>query len=561
MKITEFLRSDKKRMGFIVSLLILVIGIIPLIILTYYADPAHPYTIKPTTLISEDGTKIKTLVYTPINLESNVPGIVLAHGYCGNKESMQKVAIELVKREFIVVSIDFRGHGGSGGRLIRDAEGYEQLEMDILAAIDYLNSLGFIDRIGLVGHSMGGGTVARVTKAYPSLINATITMGSIPSLENITSIRNLLMVFGQYEQGYIKTPALNALEIYTGSSNVEFNTLYGDFTLGTAVKAAIGPFSEHLYERQDPVILSEIVIWFESTFNPSIERDIFITAHLHTLFYYISVFGVVCLNFVIILYLKNFIWKDQKINLRKNLIENHRIVKLMLYSIIVGLVGTGFYLVFSPAFIDVLPISSGDQLFAFWLGAAVGFILIYYLFILRKERLGIKGFQIKIRELTSDNLGNSLIYGIVVAVLLIVSISSITQWSESPSFPNIREIGTMIGLTLILFPLLFAKEFYFRTVQGQLKSKNRFKEYFTMLGIGIFMENIVLIPIMIMTWSSPIDNLDFVALSLTVVLGMSIIQQILVTWVYMYSGRNIMGSTIFLCIFYSWMLINFFPFS
>ncbi|NVM36868.1 MAG: hypothetical protein HWN81_14825 [Candidatus Lokiarchaeota archaeon] len=50
------------------------------------------------------------------------------------------------------------------------------------------------------------------------------------------------------------------------------------------------------------------------------------------------------------------------------------------------------------------------------------------------------------------------------------------------------------------------------------------------------------------------------ALYLYVWIRMMIYQQFAVTWVYMWSGRNILGSAIFLSIFYSWMSVIFFPF-
>jgi len=66
MSIIEFLKADKKRAGVIISILILLIGVVPLIIFTFFADSAHPYTITQETLISEDGTKIQAFIYTPL---------------------------------------------------------------------------------------------------------------------------------------------------------------------------------------------------------------------------------------------------------------------------------------------------------------------------------------------------------------------------------------------------------------------------------------------------------------------------------------------------------------
>ncbi len=233
----------------------------------------------------------------------------------------------------------------------------------------------------------------------------------------------------------------------------------------------------------------------------------------------------------------------------------------MLYSIIIGVIGLLSYLILSDLFVDVLPVSAGDQLFAFHFGFAMGVLIVYSLLVLRKERVNLKDLPMKFKELTSNNGTSSLIYGVITAILLIIGIKGISYWSQSPGWPTTREIGTIIGLTFIFFPLLFIKEFYFRTVQSKLNFSNRFKEYFSMVFIGIFLETVVTVPLALLTWGSPNHALSFISLSLTATFIMAVIQQILVTWVYMHSGRNIVGSTIFLCILYSWIIINFFPFA
>ncbi len=561
MSIIEFLKADKKRAGVIISIIILLIGVVPLIIFTFFADPAHPYTITQETLISEDGTEIQALIYTPLTASGSIPGVVLAHGYCGSKGSLHNIGIELVKRNFLVVNIDFRGHGASGGYLSRDPEGYEKLEMDVMAGVQYLKDSGVVDKIGLMGHSMGAGTVRRVAEKIPNQINATVSMGSIPSSANTTLIPNLLVALGQFEQAMVVDSSLDFLKNYTGLTNVAFDTLYGDFTDGNATKVAIGPFSEHLYERSDPVIIYEIVNWFELAFYGSVRWEIVITSVFQNAFFYISIFGSVCLCFVVIIYLSKFIWKDKTMDIRKDLTKNTSIFLLLLYSIIIGIISLLSYLIFADLFVDVVTFSAGDQIFAFNFGFALGVLIVYSLLVLRKERVGIKDLPMKFKELTSNNAASSLIYGVATAIILIIGITSISFWSQSPGWPTSRELGTIIGLTFIFFPLLFVKEFYFRTVQSKLNFSNRFKEYFSMVFIGIFMETVVTVPLALLTWGSANSMLSFISLSLTATFIMAVIQQILVTWVYMHSGRNIVGSTVFLCIFYSWIMINFFPFA
>lgn len=561
MSIIEFLKADKKRAGVIISIIILLIGVVPLIIFTFFADPAHPYTITQETLISEDGTEIQALIYAPLTASGSIPGVVLAHGYCGSKGSLNSIGIELVKRNFLVVNIDFRGHGASGGYLSRDPEGYEKLEMDVMAGIQYLKDSGVVDKIGLMGHSMGAGTVRRVAEKIPNQINATVSMGSIPSSANATLIPNLLVALGQFEQAMVVDSALDFLELYTGQTGLAFDTLYGDFTDGSATKVALGPFSEHLYERTDPVIIYEIVNWFELAFYGSVRWEIVITSVFQNAFFYVSIFGSVCLCFVVIIYLSKFIWKDKTMDMRKDLTKNTSILLLLLYSIIIGIISLLSYLIFADLFVDVVTFSAGDQIFAFNFGFALGVLIVYSLLVLRKERVSLKDLPMKFKELTSNNITSSLIFGVVAAILLIIGITKISFWSQSPGWPTTREIGTIIGLTFIFFPLLFVKEFYFRTVQSKLNFSNRFKEYFSMVFIGIFMETVVTVPLALLTWGSANSMLSFISLSLTATFIMAVIQQILVTWVYMHSGRNIVGSTVFLCILYSWIMINFFPFA
>ncbi|MGQ4873930.1 MAG: hypothetical protein ACP6IY_07665 [Promethearchaeia archaeon] len=109
-------------------------------------------------------------------------------------------------------------------------------------------------------------------------------------------------------------------------------------------------------------------------------------------------------------------------------------------------------------------------------------------------------------------------------------------------------------------PLLLVKEFFLRSIQERLGFSNRFKEYFSMVGTGILLDNVLIAILMILCWKNANFNIGFIALSLTVVIIFSVIQHFLLTWVYMHSSRDIIASTLFLCIFYGWMIVNFFPF-
>ncbi|MFW9896363.1 MAG: hypothetical protein ACFFD7_11210, partial [Candidatus Thorarchaeota archaeon] len=102
------------------------------------------------------------------------------------------------------------------------------------------------------------------------------------------------------------------------------------------------------------------------------------------------------------------------------------------------------------------------------------------------------------------------------------------------------------------------KEFYYRNVQGLLNTFSRYDEYIMMVGIGIIMDNLLILFIIFIGRI----NLAYVPAYALYLLGwviFSIIQHFSVTYVYMNSGRNILGSTMFTSVFYAWMLVVFFP--
>ncbi len=556
MSIIRYLTSDKKRLGIVVSIAIIMIGVIPLIYYTYYADPDRSYKIEQETLISEDGTRIEALIYKPKGISHE--GIVVGHGYCGNKRYMQPLCIELVKRGFTVVNIDFRGHGSSDGHLpIREDENrYFGLKLDMEAAIDYLEDIDEIEQIGLVGHSMGAHTAVKVSEDHPDKIEATVSIGHIPDDDNdFDDISNLLVAIGQYEQTMNEGDALEFLEEYTGEENVKVGKQYGDFDDGDACKVVIGEGSEHLGANLNPTIVTEMIQWFELAFNGKKANDIELTMHYTQIFYRIALIGVISLIFVLTIYLSNHLFKNDFSYPEKEIIKDISIKNLCIYYLIGFFIA--FFLLLEPLdliFSFVTPIENANTMLAILVGTAISIIILYY-FLLRRERLGFKDIFSKIKIMCSANPKLSLIYGATAAVLYTVSISALTHWSNTTTFPTFREVLVILYITTLFFPFLLIKEFYFRTIQGQLNKSSRLKEYFKMTGLGIFIDNVLFLPLMIILWGS-----HSLALYLTVLILFSIIQQIFVTWVYMHSGRNILGSTLFLCIFYAWMIINFYPF-
>jgi len=551
------LKSNKKKLGLLISVLIVFVGVIPLLILTFVPDLKHSYTIEPLALESEDKIYISAYKYTPKGEKSH-GGIVVGHSFFGNKLNMQPLSIELVKRGFTVINIDFRGHGASGGNFHRS-----NLIKDMKAAVDYLEyNVSYISEIGLVGHSLGAEVALRLSRTYPERINATVAIGAI--ISDVTTVSNLLLAAGISDTGLPEEKILEILRSYTGQDNVNVGQLYyGNFSGGHNIKGFISPFSGHLTEIMDSEIIYETVQWFEQSFNGELGRGIIITATILQVFSYIALFGVIMLNAILILYISRSLFKNRNSYPEKEILKEFGHVtykKLILYyTIPVVFIQFIFFLFLSDISQGIIAFSTTSITFSLIIGAAIGIVIVYNFLLLNwKDKFSIKDFFRKIKLMCSPNSGRSIFFGTLVGILVILSIAAIWHWSVQNSLPTLEGLGRMVLIILISFPFLLIKEFYYRNVQGRLNILSRYDEYIVMVGIGIIMDNLLILFIIIIGKI----NLAYIPAYVLYLLGwviFSIIQHCSVTFVYMHSGRNILGSTIFISIFYSWMLVVFFP--
>lgn len=100
-----------------------------------------------------------------VNIAYNISGtgdtaLVFVHGWCINKNYWQKQEGYFGKR-FKVISIDLGGHGESGHN--RNSWTVNDFAQDVVAVIDRLK----LNKIILVGHSMGGDIVLKVLNSVP----------------------------------------------------------------------------------------------------------------------------------------------------------------------------------------------------------------------------------------------------------------------------------------------------------------------------------------------------------------------------------------------------------
>ncbi|MFB9238009.1 dienelactone hydrolase family protein [Plantactinospora siamensis] len=147
------------------------------------------------------------------------PGVVVAHGFAGSRRLMTPLADTLARHGYVVVLLDFAGHGANPARLPGAGQdtgaGTAALAADLDTAVGYLRSRPDVDpaRIGLVGHSMGAGAVARYAVAHPEIV-ATVAI-SLPGADPVPAggdrPRALLLLVGGNEFAGFRAAATEAV--------------------------------------------------------------------------------------------------------------------------------------------------------------------------------------------------------------------------------------------------------------------------------------------------------------------------------------------------------------
>ena len=118
--------------------------------------------------VSVDGVRLACYIRGP----ADAPPLVLLHGLGSQASTWDTVAAEFAK-QFRVLAIDQRGHGDSD----RPGEySFELMRDDVLGVLDQLG----LDRINLLGHSMGGTVAYLIAEKEPGRIGRLILEDTPP---------------------------------------------------------------------------------------------------------------------------------------------------------------------------------------------------------------------------------------------------------------------------------------------------------------------------------------------------------------------------------------------
>ncbi len=147
-----------------------------------------------------DGLTISGIMNVPKPTRSDPgpwPVLFLNHGYIDpviytNGRGLKREQDYLARRGYVVIHSDYRGHAQSDANPVTDDKvGESGYTRDILGGINAFKSLNpdfaHVNKIGMLGHSMGGGVTMRAAVARPEQIQAVVLYAPVSSdyLDNL----------------------------------------------------------------------------------------------------------------------------------------------------------------------------------------------------------------------------------------------------------------------------------------------------------------------------------------------------------------------------------------
>lgn len=247
------------------------------------------------TTTTSDGVTISFNVYYESNIPKNRPIIIIGHGVFVNKEMMTNYAMELAARDFVVASLDWRGHGQSGGTLDTSKL---RLDLDaVIAAIPGIMPSANMSNLGLIGYSMGGLATFPYAASHPN-VKAWVGVGTTPNgtISNTTNPRNALVVVGTLDEGFSIQEIQGQMVNMTGATSanaVQTDYLYGNISKGTAREIDVIPFADHLAVPWDSRFITAATDWIVRTFDNVVPDQTFTVYNERLILLIVGLIGLV----------------------------------------------------------------------------------------------------------------------------------------------------------------------------------------------------------------------------------------------------------------------------
>jgi len=331
---------EKEDVQFFKKIIILIILLV--ISLSYLAyDKSISYSSYERIEYQSSGATLYANLYNPsknLEFQEQRPLIIYCHGIGSQRDFDLRIPIELSKRGFYVVALDYQGHGESGGNIINidPTTNIPALAQDCSKLLDKIETLPFYSnvntsQIGLIGHSLGG-MVVLMNQALDPRFNVTVAWAPLVNFDP----QQLGIVNTNNYDPYIPVNLLNK----TNTNNLLIIMHVDDEALDFTNQALIAqnltdctviPISGFLlgggHQLFSDVVLVETINWFENYFfkSETINGPINITFIVN----YVVIFITLLLLVLIILYLISYTSKFLRVKediVQKNSVKNDKFI-------------------------------------------------------------------------------------------------------------------------------------------------------------------------------------------------------------------------------------------
>lgn len=409
--------------------------------------------------VTEDGVTISYNLYAPRGVTQLTPVVIIGHGVSANKEMMASYAVELAHQGYVVAALDWRGHGRSTGNLDRN-----RLHFDIEAValdIPVREPHADLDRIALVGYSMGGFPTYQYAASHPT-VEAWVGVGTSAdgSISSVTNPKNVLMVIAKYDEAFSPERAKIPMVNLTGVplEDIQFETLYGSMKEGTARKIHVVKWADHLTTAWDGEFITSATSWIAETFGDPRTNVIY---YERVAFLFTGLAGLVGLIFTLSSVLADTLNLKSQGHALVKTFEGLSLGKFVAKYYAVTLLLFPSMIVLSPLLLTPLPFAAFPTVLTGGLGLN---LLIFSWLQTRKEGTSLK------RMLTDDMTKNlrMWVFSVVITFVFLImyySVVGLHFLGTIPSSPRLMYTVLYVG---VLFCSFLSYSFFIQKVSVPL---------------------------------------------------------------------------------------------
>ncbi|MBK1735201.1 hypothetical protein CKO15_07865 [Halorhodospira abdelmalekii] len=217
-------------------------------------------------------------VYTPQELAEPAPTILIAHGFAGSRQMMERFALTFAQNGYVAVTFDYLGHGRHPQPLFGELREWDGAAAELMAqtatvkafARDLPQSDG---RVAVLGHSLGAGLMARFAQLYEG-VDATVSISFVSPKTTPETPLNLLTIVGGWEPRFLEQGReIVAMAAEVPAEAIEIGQTYGEFAAGSARRLDVIARVEHVGILFSARTADAARAWFDEAFERDGERD------------------------------------------------------------------------------------------------------------------------------------------------------------------------------------------------------------------------------------------------------------------------------------------------